>query len=101
MIKTALKSIGESISFVVCLILGILLAAGTFVWYFIPKWKKEEEADTARRFEKIRATVKEAHELRATETAQKVSEVEKKASEQKMQDAVELANQFILDELKK
>lgn len=101
MIKQALKSIGESLLFVGCLLIGILLAAASFVWYFIPKWKKEEEADTARRFERIKAAVKESHAARATETAVKIAEVEKKADAHKAADTVDLANQFILEEPKK
>jgi len=95
------KSIWDTLTFVACLALGIGIAVATFVWYLIPKWKKEEASATARRFENIKAAVKEAKESRAAETAVKVAEVEKKADEQKKADTVDLANQFIIDELKK
>lgn len=98
-----LKRLGESIlgtlSFVCVFVLGVILAALSFLWYFVPKkereWKAAEDAEAAKRVAEIKQTIAAAHEERAVETQAKVAEIEKKAEADQAKDSVDVANELL------
>ena len=98
-----LKRLGESIlgtlSFVFVFIAGLILAVLSFLWYFVPKkereWRAAEDAEAAKRVTEIKKTIAAAHEERAVETQAKVTEIEKKAEDQKTRDSVDIANELL------
>ena len=98
-----LKRLGESIlgtlSFVFVFIAGLILAVLSFLWYFVPKkereWRAAEDAEAAKRVAEIKQTIAKAHEERAVETQAKVTEIEKKAEDQKTRDSVDIANELL------
>lgn len=94
--KKFLKSIAEGVAMAFFLVLGILLAVASFIWYFIPKWKKEEDRDIEQRVQNMKATLAESHAARDGEVKAAVAEVEKKAESLKAADTVDIANDLIL-----
>ena len=100
-----LKRLGERVvgffSFLFALIAGILLAVGVTVWHLIPKWKREEQEATDRKVEALKDTLRQAHAERAAKVDQAVAVVKEEAEAQKAGDSVDIANQFIIDAMKK
>lgn len=97
------RRIGESIlgtvSFVIVLVLGLILAMLSFFWYFIPKrereWRAIEAEEAAKRVAAIKAALAKAHEARTDETVKAVEVIEKKAEDRKSQDSVDIANEIL------
>ncbi len=100
-LREAGAAVWNAVTTILLVIVGVLLAAAATLWYFIPKWKREEEAETKRRVSAMKATLAASHEKRDAEVKTAVAEVEKKAETLKQQDSVDVANQFIIDELNK
>lgn len=93
--KKILSAIGNAIMVAVLVVIGALLAAASFVWYLIPKWQREEKAETDKRVAALKASLADAHAKREAAVVAKVAEIEKKADEAKVQDSVDLANEII------
>lgn len=101
-----LKRLGESIlsgvSFAIFFVLGLILAALSFLWYFVPKkerqWREDEDAEAARRVAEIKTILSTAREKRETETAVKVTEIERQKEEARSADSVALANAMLKDD---
>lgn len=100
-LREAGAAIWNVVTTVLLVLVGVLLAAAATLWYFVPKWKREEDAETKRRVDSLKATLAASHEKRDVEVKAAVAEVEKKAESLKQQDTVDVANQFIIDELNK
>lgn len=76
-------------------IVGIGAAALTFSKYLIPKWRREEEAETARRVAAMKAEIEKSRAERTARTETAVAVVKQEAETAKAQDTVDLANSLI------
>lgn len=99
MIRKILDSTLTAIAIAISLVVGVLIAAATFVWHFIPKRDRErraaEQQEAGRRAEAIKAEIQKAKEQRASDAAKSIAAVEQKAEAAKAQDSVALANDLL------
>jgi hypothetical protein len=99
MIRKILDSTLTAIAITISLVVGVLIAAATFVWHFIPKRDRErkaaEQQEADRRAAEIKEILKREHEKRAADAAKSIAAVGKKAEEQKSQDSVAMANKLL------
>lgn len=103
--RSILSRVEESLITALCVVLsaifGIVVAGTAVIAYFRPKWRREEQEETARRVAAIKETLQKAREERAAAAAAAVATVKDQAASDAQKDTVDLANQFIIDGLKK
>ncbi len=103
--RSFLSKMADSIVTALCIALAFIVGIGaavlTFSKYLIPKWRREEQAETERRVAGIKDSIQKSHETRTAKADQAVAVVKEQAAAQTAQDSVDVANQFIIDSMKK
>ena len=91
----AMDSMITGICIMAAFIVGIGAAVLAFSRYLIPKWRREEEAETARRVAAMKAEIEKSRAERTAKTETAVAVVKQEAETAKAQDTVDLANSLI------
>jgi len=102
LVKSIWASMATGFAYVLTALVGMVLAAASILWYFVPKREKArrdaEQQEADRRAAAIKAEIQKAHEARAQAVEVKVAEVKDRADAQKAQDSVALANALLKEE---
>ena len=103
--RAFLSKMADSMVTALCIaiafVVGIGAAVLAFTKYLMPKWQREEQAETERRVAGIKDSIQKSHETRTAKVDQAVAVVKEQAAAQTAQDTVDVANQFIIDAMKK
>ena len=84
MIKKFLDGTLTALAYGIATLVGVVLAAATFVWHFIPKRDRERQARE-----------KQAADQKAAAVAPQVAAIQQAADGQRAQDSVALANELL------
>ncbi len=91
----AMDSMITGLCIMAAFVVGIGAAALAFTKYLVPKWRREEEAETARRVAAMKAEIEKSKAERTAKMESDVAVVRSEAETAKSQDTVDIANSLI------
>lgn len=100
MFRRFADSILTAVAIVFAAVVGIIVSTLVFILKIIPKRDEQARRDAEARLVEAQAALAAKSAVRATDTATKIDNIEKTAAGQKAEDSVDLANRFIVDEMK-